>query len=190
MARGIDDLMDQYDRGALTRRQLVTGLFAALSAGALPAPAQAQSPTPLAPARSINHLHFAVSDHQKSADFYAALFGAKIKDRGKTLWTMTFPNSTSSMGSWISLEKASEGHKPGTYNHMGIGVDLPNPDSTKRLADEINKRFPFAKARPTGPMDPKGGNQGGRSIYMYDPDGLYMQLNAPKDDGWLPDSSK
>lgn len=190
MARAIDDLMDQYDRGTLTRRQLVTGLLAALSGVAFPGKAAAQTGAPLAPVRSINHLHFAVSNHQRSADFYSALFGAKIRDKGKTLWTMTFPNSTSSMGSWISLDTGGGTHKPGTYNHMGLGVDLPSPDSTKKLADEINKRFPFAKARPTGPTEPQGTNPGGRSIYMYDPDGLYLQLNAPKDDGWLPNGQK
>lgn len=190
MAAALDHLLDQFQQGRIDRRQLLTGLALA-TGGALGATlnkAEAQTGNALLPVRSLNHLHIEVSDHQKSADFYAALFGAKMRDKSSLLWTMTFPNSTSKSGSWISLQKAEAG-KAGTYNHVGFGVDLPTANSTKEVAAEMNKRFPFAEAKATGPSTPDA-KDNGRSIYFKDPDGLRIQVNAPNDDGWLPNTLK
>ncbi len=149
--------------------------------------------SPLTRVRSINHMHFDVSDLQRSADFYAALFGAKVHEKAATFWTLTLPTNTPGRAHWLSLSKAPQpkpsadgsGVKPGVYSHMGIGIDIPDPQATQRLAAAINKRFPFADAKPTGPWNNKGEHPGARSLYMHDPDGLLIQLIRPEDDGYL-----
>ena len=189
MANPIDGLMDQYDRGTLTRRQLVKGLLLlAVPVQRASAAEQARPAAALDPAQSINHVHMGVSDHEKSAQFYSALFGAKIRDKGtpayvENLWIMTLPGQKPGMGSWLSLDNK---HKPGTYDHMGIGIDVRDIPTAERLAADINKRFPFAKARAGGYADPKGPNPVRISISLSDPDGLNIQLIGTNDDGWLP----
>ena len=85
-------------------------------------------------------------------------------------------------GGWISLTKYTEG-KP-YINHVGYGVDFDQKggDAT-RVATTINKMYPESKARPTGPTI-HGPNT--RSVYLYDPNGIYLQIVPKEDDGWLP----
>ena len=156
---------------------------------------------PLVRVRNINHMHFDVSDLDRSAAFYGELFGATIRDKSPTLgYTMLLPTNTPGRATWLSLTKPlpgkpnttdGSGIKPGEYAHMGIGIDIDDgANSTQKLAEAINKRFPFAKAQPTGPGNPAGDKPGSRSIYLRDPDGLIFQLIKPTDDGWLPNDSK
>ena len=74
---------------------------------------------------------------------------------------------------------------------MGIGIDIPDVEATRRLSAEINEKYPFAKARPTVvPWNDQGEYSGSRSIYLFDPDGLIVQLIRPDDDGYLTDRSR
>ncbi|MBI2480805.1 MAG: hypothetical protein HYV60_19910 [Planctomycetia bacterium] len=62
MSHEIDTLIDQYDRGVINRRQLLTALTAGM---ALPAMTYGQRPESKAPAfeaRSLNHVTLSVSD--------------------------------------------------------------------------------------------------------------------------------
>jgi catechol 2,3-dioxygenase-like lactoylglutathione lyase family enzyme len=191
MTDRIDNLMDRYDRGTLTRRQLVKGLLLlAMTPHDLSAAEQAP-PRALAPALAFNHIHIGVSDHEKSAQFYSAIFGCKIKDKGtgsvykasEHLWTMTLPGSKPDLGAWFSMD---ESKKPGTIDHIALSVELPDPAAAKRLASDINTMFPSAKARPGGYADPKGRSPHRLIVSVTDPDGLNVSLHSKKDDGWLP----
>ena len=105
MAANLDGLLDQYDKGQLNRRQLLTGLALA-TGGALAGAttAQAAEPAPLAPAMSINHVHLLVKDVKKSAEFYSFIFGAKPQgDRLPSYLTMSLPGAKPGNGCWITL---------------------------------------------------------------------------------------
>ena len=68
----VDDLVGRFERGALTRRQLIQGLSALVAAaGASPATAQ---PGPLR-GMGIDHVSILVTDLQRSAAFYQRVFG-------------------------------------------------------------------------------------------------------------------
>ena len=70
----ITDLLDRYEGGRLSRRELVAGL-SALAAASTASPASAQpAPAPLNPT-GIDHVSILVTDLQKSADFYNRVFG-------------------------------------------------------------------------------------------------------------------
>jgi len=71
----VDSLFDQYDRGRITRRNLVQ----ALAALVLPASTRAQDGAsvsgPIVRGLSVNHVQLTVSDVPRSFAFYERLFG-------------------------------------------------------------------------------------------------------------------
>lgn len=69
----ISDLLDRYENGRLSRRELVTGLSALAAVAAAPAAAQ-PAPAALQPT-GIDHVSILVTDLQRSADFYNRVFG-------------------------------------------------------------------------------------------------------------------
>ena len=69
----VSDLLDRYESGRLSRRELMMGLSALTSAAVAPAAAQ-PAPPALKPA-GIDHVSILVADLQRSADFYNRVFG-------------------------------------------------------------------------------------------------------------------
>jgi catechol 2,3-dioxygenase-like lactoylglutathione lyase family enzyme len=186
MGFDVDGLMDQYDRGVINRRQLVTGLAGLIGAvitGRESTLALEAATTPaISSARSINHVHINVSDLKRSEDFYAAALGATVRERGEGITTMTLPGATSQVGCWISLTSVTSRiggaesdtpPKAGTYNHIGIGVDLKD---TNRIAADVRKMFPDLKAPQAGRTD---------QMNVYDPDGTRVQLMRLDHDGYV-----
>jgi len=70
----ISDLLDRYESGRLSRRELVTGL-SALAAASAAGPALAQSAPPALTPTNIDHVSILVADLQRSAGFYNRVFG-------------------------------------------------------------------------------------------------------------------
>jgi catechol 2,3-dioxygenase-like lactoylglutathione lyase family enzyme len=70
----ITDLLDRYERGRLSRRELVAGL-SALAAASAAAPAAAQPAAPALQPTGIDHVSILVADLQRSAGFYNRVFG-------------------------------------------------------------------------------------------------------------------
>ena len=73
MSEPVDQLITAYERGACTRRQLLSGL-AAIGIGGTAASAE-QQPRPGSSIARINHINLRVSDPQRSVEFYEDLFG-------------------------------------------------------------------------------------------------------------------
>ena len=69
----ITELVTQFERGRLTRRQLIQGLGALVATGATSMAGVAQSSG--LKATGIDHTSVLVSDLQRSADFYQRIFG-------------------------------------------------------------------------------------------------------------------
>ena len=200
MAESLDRLFDQYDRGMLDRRQLLKALAlttgGALAGGLESASVDAQS-APLAPVQTINHLHIEVSDVNRSAEFYSAVFGARKQTATKLSQTMSFPGSSKTSGFWISLSRADnparpayDDHKPGPpghFSHVGLGVRATSKEDFAGIAAEVRKRFPGVKTPNTPTVNvPRPGVP---EIYLFDPDGTPLQLIAIDHEGYLgPDS--
>jgi hypothetical protein len=177
MVNSIRGLVDQYERGTLSRRQLIAALVLLAAA---PGGADAQAPTPIVPGMSINHVHLDVLDLDKSIKFFGDLFGATVRD------TAPGGNATLSLPgkpTWMSLTKVNR--DKGGYNHVGFGVPMKwTTADVERIAKAINDKYPEAKATPTG--DTVGGKNT-RSIYLNEPtSGIRFQINPVGDDGWLP----
>ena len=177
MADTLDRLLDQYDQGLLSRRQLLKGLALAtggvLAGGAgLAEAAEAQSSTPLARAMSINHVHLYVKDMARTVDFYSGVLGAKLTLDQPTGKRMSFPGAKPGSGVWISIspgkaDSADPATRPGVINHAAYGVTASTAE-INRIMGEIKKRFPDVPQPPVTNADGAG--------YFYDPDHISVQL--------------
>ncbi len=71
----ISELVSRFERGVLTRRQLIQGLTALVAAGGPSAASAAQSGG--LTATGIDHASVLVTDLQRSAEFYQRVFGLR-----------------------------------------------------------------------------------------------------------------
>ena len=81
----IAKLLEDFEHGRMTRRQLIQSLALAATATAT---ARAAVPAAAEPTKfravSVNHISYQVADYGKTRDFYADLFGLKVvADTGK-----------------------------------------------------------------------------------------------------------
>ncbi len=81
MEQIITKLVQDFEQGKMTRRQLIKSLTITATAAttlntAAAAPAQAKGY--VAKATAFNHVSYQVSDYKKCRDFYAGLFGMKV----------------------------------------------------------------------------------------------------------------
>lgn len=185
MATSIDDLLDQYERGGLSRRQLVRGLLLlavpSTALGQTNARAAQPQSAAIAPARSINHVNLSVGDMDRSLAFYTAVFGVKERARASnTHITLTLPNSTKQVGSYVVLDSARK-ERAGTYDHIGIGIDWNQNRTPQTIDAAVRKMFPEVKP-PTVGTDKVGDRR--VSMFINDPDGLRIQLIGTNDDGF------
>ena len=73
MANELDQLFAAYERGAVTRRDLLSAIAAFLGLGG--AELSAQAPPPRGGGIHLNHVNLRVANVQRSADFYQKFFG-------------------------------------------------------------------------------------------------------------------
>ena len=71
----IHKLLQDFEHGKITRRQLIQTLAFTATAASTAATAEAAAP---ANATYINHVSMQVADYTKTRDFYSGLFGMKV----------------------------------------------------------------------------------------------------------------
>ena len=155
MIANIDALVTSYERGALTRRQLL-GALAALAA---PAAAGAQSsPSDLMKGRMLHHVNVRVSDVARSEAFYRRLLGAGPSRvvQGPDNHGLDLPG-----GGLIILQKSDQ---PGRIDHFCVGVDRFDADRMRAAA----------KSAAIGDVLGTASD----NFLVSDPDGLRVQVSA------------
>jgi catechol 2,3-dioxygenase-like lactoylglutathione lyase family enzyme len=152
----IADLVSRFERGGLTRRQLIQGLSALVAAGAS-APAAAQ--TSALQAMSINHTSVLVTDLQRSADFYGKIFGLKTVSEDKPNKILRLGTGGSGVAS--TLVSLRQQNPPGTIDHFAISVQGFNRD---RVTQSL---------KPLGVATAENIEYG---FYVKDPDGAVVQI--------------
>lgn len=142
----ITDLVDRFERGGLTRRQLIQGLAALAAAGqAVPVDAQ---PGGLR-ATGIDHVSVLVSDMQRSADFYQKVFGLSALSEDK-------PNKILRLGIKRAMVSLRQEPPAGLVDHFAIGVENFNRDAVTAvlkqhgLTPQENLEFGFHVKDPNG----------------------------------------
>ena len=146
----ICDLVTRFEKGSLSRRELVQGL-AVLAASSTTASAQQDIDFKTA---TIDHVSIQVADLQRSADFYQKLFGFSFVSQDQRLGILR-------VGNGRSLVAFNRQSPAGIVDHFAIGV----PGFTKESAAR------YLTARGMTPLDdPYAG------LHVKDPDGVNVQI--------------
>jgi catechol 2,3-dioxygenase-like lactoylglutathione lyase family enzyme len=148
MKRTISRLLEAYENGKMSRRDLVQGL-ALMAASAEAASAAGFQ------GNSVNHISLYVSNLERSTNFYQRTFGCKVNKRDGNNQLVFGKN-------FLVLRP---GNPPGKVDHFAIGVDNFNKEAV--TAD--------LKGRGANPIDQQGGDFG---FHVVDPDGFPVQISA------------
>jgi|SRR5579871_841256 len=151
MERIIADLVNRFEKGALSRRDLIQGLTlltAATGAG------EAQAQTAGLKGLKIDHISIQVSDLPRAIAFYQKVFGLGIMGEDK-------PNEIVRMG--IGKISVSLHHKSptGLVDHFAIGVENFNRDAVTRTLKEMG-------ITPEDNLD--------AGFHIKDPEGMNVQI--------------
>lgn len=148
----INDLIGQYEKGGLSRRELAWTLAAlgVTANAAFAADAGFQS-------ASINHVSITASNLRRTVDFYSRVFNLAREPRT--------PGTNANVvqlqvgrGAHLSIR---QGANP-RFDHFAIGID------------GFNKAGVIANLRARGATPIDGGD--GAGLHVADPDGLFVQV--------------
>jgi catechol 2,3-dioxygenase-like lactoylglutathione lyase family enzyme len=149
----VSDLMTRFEKGEMSRRELVRILAMLAAGGAAPAAAQETLDFKTA---GIDHVSIRVSDMGKSIDFYRRMFGFTVvgEDRSQGVVRLGATKITVSLnqGRWA----------PGTIDHFSIGIP--------KFTNELGRGYFTAR----GAMPLQGDLAG---FHIKDPDGVSVQIS-------------
>jgi catechol 2,3-dioxygenase-like lactoylglutathione lyase family enzyme len=149
----INRLLQRFESGSLSRRQLIQGLTMLAGAGAAAPAASAQ--TRGFQGGSISHVSLSVSDLQRSVDFYQKVFGLAVLSQDK-------PNEIVRLGLKRTLVSLKRSSPKAVVDHFAIGVENFNRDAvTKDLLDR--------GVTPSQNVD--------AGFHVEDPDGYPVQID-------------
>ena len=153
MSEAVDRLLQGYERGTLSRRELVAGL-SGLVAGA----AAAQPEERLA-VRSLNHATMFVPDVDAAVEFYQRLFDMPVLSRQSGGTNLRAGDDGQFLGIFRGRDDAALIH------HFCLGVDSFDSDG---LVARLAERGVQARVRMRDGVVPE--------IYFADPNGIQVQL--------------
>jgi len=146
----ISDLVAHFEKGALSRRELVSGLAMLAASGTAAAAADDVD----FKAATIDHVSIHAADLQRSIDFYQRMFGFKVVSQEQ-------PRQIVRLGSKNILVSLNHGGPAGIVDHFAIGIPAFN-----RVAVEG-----YLKQRGATPLQ---GDYAG--LHVKDPDGINVQI--------------
>ncbi len=157
MENVIAKLVQDFEQGKMSRRQLIQSLSITAAAAAGMAPATATG-KPLE-ALYVNHISYEVNDYKKVRDFYVDLLGMKItEDDGKEQCRLVFGNN-------ILIPRSRAKGAPAKVDH--IAYTITNWDAEKDgLEAELKRR----NLQYTG--------SGKTSFQVKDPEGMGVQFGG------------
>jgi catechol 2,3-dioxygenase-like lactoylglutathione lyase family enzyme len=152
----LDTLLTRYERGEMSRRDLLAALGALVATSARADAAAA----PIGPVKQLNHVSIFVPDVKKSAEWYQRVFGMSVltpQDPGVNL------NAGSGFLGIYPLPNALAGQK-GSINHLCLAVDNFDADTVLKTLTDAGIT---ARIRQRGDT---------KELYLTDPDGISVQL--------------
>ena len=155
MEVAVDGLLQRFERGAMSRRELVHAL-SVLALSVAGAPVAAQSRATGLKATGVGHLGLLCSDVDKSAAFYVDALGMTLLGTDKPKGIARVGNK----GTIISLRQASPA---GTVDHFALSIEGFDKDAV-------------SKALSAHGVMPREDTDAG--FHVKDPDGANVQLTA------------
>jgi catechol 2,3-dioxygenase-like lactoylglutathione lyase family enzyme len=158
----LDSLLQQYETGTLSRRDLLSALALLVAAPAVSTASTQAAARPLGAVKSMNHVSIFVPNVQKSVEFYQGLFGMPLLTRQD-------PGINLSAGSgFLGIYPNQAGATGGSINHLCFGMDNFDADAVLR---QLTDRGIKANIRLRGDT---------KELYFTDPDGIRVQLQDVK----------
>ena len=151
MEAAISGLVQRFEQGAISRRELIQGLSALALAVAAPAAAQQASGLK---ATGLNHLGVLCSDVNRSTAFY-------VNALGMTLLSEDKPKGIARLGVKGTLISLRQAQPAGTVDHFAISVEGFNEEATKRTLEQ--RGYSPSRTEESG-------------FHLKDPDGANVQL--------------
>ncbi|HYM17031.1 MAG TPA: VOC family protein [Micropepsaceae bacterium] len=152
----ISNLVTRFEKGNLSRRELVQGLaLLAASGSAAPAAAAAAQPEFDFKAATIDHISIHVADLQRSIAFYQKMFGFTVVSRDD-------PGGIVRLGNNKVLVSINTGKPTGVLDHFSLGIPRMNADTMRR----------YLMDRGATPLQ---GDYAG--LHIKDPDGVNVQIS-------------
>jgi catechol 2,3-dioxygenase-like lactoylglutathione lyase family enzyme len=158
MEKVISKLLDDFDHGRMTRRQLINSLalVAAAAAGATPA---AGENSKRFKAVAVNHISYQVADYAKTRDFYADLLGMRVTgDTGSQCNLILGDTNT-----FVIPRNAPPGSAPPRIDHIAYTIE--NWDKNAVQA-ELEQRG----------LNPRPDTE--NSFHIKDPSGFDLQISG------------
>jgi len=118
----ISNLVNRYEKGALSRRGLIQGL-AMLAAGGAASTTQAQESA--LKGTKIDHISIQVTDLPRAVAFYEKTFGLTVMSEDK-------PNEIARLGAGKIIVSLHHKSPTGLVDHFAIGVENFNKDAVTR----------------------------------------------------------
>jgi len=151
MESAISGLVQRFEQGAISRRELIQGLSALALAVAAPAAAQQASGLK---ATGLNHLGVLCSDVNRSTAFY-------VNALGMTLLSEDKPKGIARLGVKGTLISLRQAQPAGTVDHFAISVEGFNEEAMKRTLEQ--RGYSPSRTEESG-------------FHLKDPDGANVQL--------------
>ena len=151
----VEKMLSDFERGALSRRQLIATVAALAAAGA--APAQAAAPS--LKAITLNHVTVRVPNLQRTSKFYQQFFGMKLAQQSDTIHILSVGDQ------FFGIEQHSD---TAALDHFDFGLEGWNAAAMRD------------KVKAAGLKLTPGARGDDESFKFNDPDGFVVQVNAPK----------
>jgi catechol 2,3-dioxygenase-like lactoylglutathione lyase family enzyme len=155
----VENLLNDFESGKLTRRQVALSL-AAIAAGALVSPlSRADDAGPQSfPAISLNHVTLRVPDLEKTSRYYQEFFQMPLRQQSATVHILGVGNS------FFGLEQGDK-NEPGRLDHYDFGIAHFNADQIRAALRKRNLEIQDQRSS--------------ESFKFRDPDGFLVQVNGP-----------
>ncbi len=148
----ISDLLNRFEKGALSRRGLIQGLAMLTAAGGAASVGQAQEAG--LKGVKIDHISIQVSDLPRAIAFYEKVFGLKVLSEDK-------PNEISRLGSGKIIVSLHHKNPTAIVDHYAIGVENFNKE-------RVTQQLKALGITPEENLD--------AGFHIKDPEGMNVQI--------------
>ena len=157
----IAKLLDDFERGKMSRRQLIKSLAlsatAASAAGAVPLAAADQGKGFKAVA--VNHISYQIADYARTRDWYVSLLGMTVSGDNGRQCNLSFGNQ----GTWLLPRNARESGAGPKVDHIAYTIETWDKEAVKA---ELERRG----------LSPRPDTD--NSFHVKDPDGFDVQISG------------
>jgi len=171
MTRSLDQAFCEYDRGNLSRRELLAAIVSCLAAGSVSAGAQV--PPTGGGAVDLNHINLRVESVQRSVEFYGKFFGLSVKR------TATYHALDLGGGRFMSLQTKADVDRE-VFRQAGAAAGWARTPSLpagilEHFCIEVDT-FDVQRTLAALKADGREGFVVGDNLFTSDPDGILVQV--------------